>query len=395
MSGSKRKTPNISDLNKQHHQKQLSLNVGPTTSPISTVTTTSSPPKTSITNNNNNIATHLVPQPGARMNTTRKIHYAFTILYAVAAFTIVASSIIWINFWTTFQSGALALNVGIAFALFGTTIVGKLDRKTIIGEFIVYRKCAVIIGITAIIALIFALFPLFNIVNILTKCPAYAAVNIDTNSNTKSSIKTIVGNDTPLSPQSLTIGKFVDLTGNYEFIREGKKIQNRFYLTYDITHQTLTQKQKIGVNRWIQIDSSNIEVKTLSSLLEELNELPLTTKNNMSKYYFLEQEVKRLIGESNYNMINIHEEIEGVVVGSEMDRTGVVDEHEFKTSESAYAKPNTVKASTNPLYLELMAQEICHYEYAFAILWSIFIILLILLNIATVPAYAWIKSATT
>lgn len=258
----KRKNVNVADLTKQRIKQQLSA--GTTTATTPTTVPQSKQPA------NNVVASHLVSQPGSKMNTTRKIHYAFTILYAVAAFTIVAASIIWINFWTTFQSGALALNVGIAFALFATTIVGKLDRKTLIGEFIVYRKCAIIIGITAIVAMILALFPLYNVVNILTKCPAYTTVSIEPNTNTKAVIKTIV-NDT----------------------------------------------QAPG------------------------------------------------------------------------------DAHPFKAADSAYANPNNVKASTNPLYLELMAQEICLYEYAFAILWAIFIIFLILLNIATVPAYAWIKNATT
>lgn len=395
--GSKRKNLSVSDLNKQYNNNKQ-LNAGPTTT---TTTTTTAPSKA--TNNNNGVMSHLVSQPGTKMNTTRRIHYAFTVLYAIAAFTIVASSIIWINFWTTFQSGALALNVGIAFALFATTIVGKLDRKTIGGEFIVYRKCAIIIGITAIIALILALFPLFNIVNILTKCPAYNTVNIiDTNSNTKSMmIKTVVvkdnNNNNNISsspPPPPAVGQYVDLMGRYDFIRDGKNIQNRFYLTYDITHQTLTQKQKVGItNRWIQIENSNVEVKTLSLLLEELNELPLSVKNNMSKYYFLEQEIKRLVGESNYNLVNIHDGVSAEIATDNEDEDG--QEHQFKTAESAYSKPNNVKASTNPLYLELMAQQICLYEYGFAILWTIFIILLILLNIATVPAYAWIKNATT
>lgn len=368
--GTKRTNLNVGDLVKQRLKNQQINANPPTTTPIPSKTSPNIP--------------HLVSQPGSKMNTTRKIHYAFTVLYAVAAFTIVASSIIWINFWTTFQSGAISLNVGIAFALFATTIVGKLDRKSLTGEFIVYRKCAVIIGMTAIVAIILSLFPLYNIVNILTKCPSYTTVSIDPNSNTKSMIKAIeIVNDT-----QPTIGQFVDLVGKYDFMRDGKKIENRFYLTYDIAHQRLTQKQKVGTNRWIQVESSDIEFKTLSSYMAELNRLPSSVKKNMSQYYFIEQEIKRLVGENNYNLVNIHD-------GIEIDSS--VEDQSFKAADSAYSHPNNkdVKASTNPLYLELMAQEICLYEYSFAILWAIFIILLILLNVATVPAYAWIKNATT
>ncbi len=391
MGDSNKRRVNISDITKS---QQKGLNAGPSTT---TTTTTTS---TKVTPSNTSF---LVAQPGNKMNTTRKIHYAFTILYAVSAFLIVAASIIWINFWTTFQSGALGLNVGIAFALFATTIVGKLDRKTLTGEFIVYRKCAIIIGITAVIAAILALFPLYNVINILTKCPGYTTVNIDIKNNnnnnnnpsflskTETKIQTL--NNNVEAKQQPMIGQIVDLVGNYEFMRDGKKVQNKFYLVYDIKHQMLTQKQKIGLNRWIQVETNTIESTTFSTLLRELNELPVSVKNNMSKYYFLEQEIQRLIGESNYNLVNIHD---GIGADSN-ENNNDLEKNTFKTTESAYANPdgNKAKATTNPLYLELMAQEICLYEYAFAILWTIFIIFLILLNIATVPAYAWIKSIAT
>jgi hypothetical protein len=199
------------------------------------------------------------------MNKTRRMHYIFTVLYGIAMSIIVASSIIWINFWTTFQSGALALNVGIAFLLFASTIVGRMNMKNIMDEFVIYKKCAILIGMTCIIAIIFSLFPLYNTIHILTKCPSYTTT-------------------TGVSPHGI--------------------------ITNTSTTTTTT-----------------------------------TTNGNQNKF--------RL--------------------------------------ESAYDDP-LKKTSADPIYLELMAQEICLHEYSFAIFWSIFIILLILLNIGTIACYAWIKT---
>ncbi len=194
------------------------------------------------------------------MSKTRNMHYIFTVLYGIAMSIIIASSIVWINFWTTFQSGALALNVGIAFLLFASTIVGRMQMRNIMDEFIIYRKCAILIGMTCIIAMILSLFPLYNIIHILTKCPSYTT--------------------------------------------------------------TMAKTNEIHIHG-------------------ETN----TTNGNQNKF--------RL--------------------------------------ESAYDDP-LKKTSAPPIYLELMAQEICLYEYSFAIFWTIFIFLLIILNIVTIACYAWIKS---
>lgn len=302
------------------------------------------------------------------MNSTRKMHYAFTVLYGVAASVIVAASIIWINFWTTFQSGALALNVGIAFLLFATTIIGKLNIKTVEGEFVVYRKCAIIIGITCIIAMILSLFPLYNIVNILTKCPSYTTV----------AITPIIGmgmksndDDHHHHHGQPKTGRSIELVGNYDYTDREEKAQNTFYLTYDIESERVTRKQRIG-NRWLQVETRDTELLSLDALI---GQIPLDKRSNLSEYYFLEQEIKTILGENNYNLVHL---------------AGEKHQGGFK-SDSAYDEPKDKTATVNPIYIELMAQEICLYEYAFAIMWSIFIILLILLNIVTIGCYAWIK----
>jgi hypothetical protein len=96
----------------------------------------------------------------------RRVHYAFTVLYGLALTVLMITSVVGVDYASTAMNGLLAFNVGVAFLLFGTTIVGRRMQKQY-DEFHLYQDAVVLLSVTCILSLLFTLYPVTRLIQLL------------------------------------------------------------------------------------------------------------------------------------------------------------------------------------------------------------------------------------
>ncbi len=107
-----------------------------------------------------------------RLGRLRRVHYVFTVLYGIALCVLMLTSVVGIDLTSCAMNGMLALQVGVAFLLFGVTIIGRRMQKQY-DEFYLYQDSVVLLAVTCLLALLFTLWPVVRIIQTLAfDCPA-------------------------------------------------------------------------------------------------------------------------------------------------------------------------------------------------------------------------------
>lgn len=101
-----------------------------------------------------------------RLQRVRRTHYAFTVLYGLALTVLMLTSVVGANYATTALNGLLALDVGVAFLLFGITLIARRMQKQY-DEFHLYQDSVVLLAVTCILSLLFTLYPVVRLIQLL------------------------------------------------------------------------------------------------------------------------------------------------------------------------------------------------------------------------------------
>ena len=101
-----------------------------------------------------------------RLQRVRRAHYAFTVLYGIAISVIMLTSVVGAEYATTALNGLLAFNVGIAFLLFGITLIGRYTQKQY-DAFHLYQSSVVLLSVTCVLSLLFTLYPIVRLIRLL------------------------------------------------------------------------------------------------------------------------------------------------------------------------------------------------------------------------------------